>query len=248
MTYRILDLFCGEGGAAQGYRWAGFDVVGVDINPQPNYPFEFHQADALDFLDAGGFVGFDAIHASPPCQALTPMSNRWRGTGGLADSRINLIPAVRERLESTGLPYVIENVQGSREFLIDPILLHGGHFNLRLWRPRLFECVPSIEPPPKAPRPKNVIAVYGMPSHENYFRWLWRRKDGTSLRAATLEEAREAMGMPWASWEGCQQAIPPRYTEFLGWSLIDYLKAQDKPTAASPQEAEHMDAEPHEED
>lgn len=119
---RLLDLFCGAGGAAVGYHRAGFDVVGVDIKPQPNFPFEFHQADALGFP----LEGFDVIHASPPCQAHTAMSNRWRGAGGKADERVDLIPETRAMFQFSSIPYVIENVRGAT--LRDPIELTGGMF------------------------------------------------------------------------------------------------------------------------
>jgi DNA (cytosine-5)-methyltransferase 1 len=102
---RLLDLFCGAGGCSVGYHRAGFEVVGVDINPQPNYPYEFHQADAMTYpLD-----GFDAIHASPPCQAHSAMSVMWN-----AREHPDLVAATRARLVATGLPYVIENVASSR--------------------------------------------------------------------------------------------------------------------------------------
>src|SRR6516162_8264231 len=106
---RLLDLFCGAGGAAMGYHRAGFDVTGVDNRPQPRYPFTFHQADAMTFpLD-----GFDAIHASPPCQAFTQMSARWRGKGTKADEHPDLITPTLARLRPLEVPWVVENVQGA---------------------------------------------------------------------------------------------------------------------------------------
>src|SRR5262245_41316846 len=114
---RLADLFCGAGGAGMGYHRLGFEVVGVDIKPQPNYPFEFHQADALTFP----LEGFDAVHASPPCQhasALSVMAN--------AGEYPDLIPPTRERLIASGLPYVIENVVGA--VLIGPFTLCGASF------------------------------------------------------------------------------------------------------------------------
>src|SRR6476660_7498674 len=108
MKPRLLDLFCGAGGAAMGYHRAGFEVAGVDIKPQPHYPFEFHQADAMTYpLD-----GFDVIHASPPCQAFTQMSARWRGKGGKADSHEDLLTPILEKLASNRVPYIVENVVG----------------------------------------------------------------------------------------------------------------------------------------
>lgn len=116
---RLLDLFCGAGGAAMGYYRAGFEVVGVDIKPQPNFPFEFHQANALDFpVD-----GFDIIHASPPCQAHTCLNVMWN-----AKKHADFVEPTREKLKASGLPYIIENVPGAP--LIDPIKLCGSMFGL----------------------------------------------------------------------------------------------------------------------
>ena len=135
MKPRLLDLFCGAGGAAMGYHRAGFEVVGVDIKPQPHYPFEFHQADAMTYP----LEGFDAIHASPPCQGYSPHvsseSSAWAGTRGKDEPR--LIGAVRERL--VGHAYVIENVVGARRELRGPLLLCGTMFGLPIARHRLFE-------------------------------------------------------------------------------------------------------------
>ena len=197
-----------------GYSRAGFDVTGVDIAPQPNFPFEFKQADALTFpLD-----GFDLIHASPPCQAHTTMSNRWRGAGGKADTHVDLIAMTRRRLLKAGTPYVIENVPGARKFLISPFVLTGEMFGLRVHRPRLFESSLPLTPPEKPSASKRSIGVYGK-AHDG--RLLWRRKDGSEQRAAgSLKEARAAMGMPWASWRGCAEAIPPAYTEWVGGALL----------------------------
>src|SRR4051812_5920969 len=114
---RLLDLFCGAGGAAMGYARAGFEVVGVDIRAQPSYPFEFRKADAIEYLAAGGWIGFDAIHASPPCQFATRANKLGRGRHEgqpVKRPRVNLIPITREGLENVGLPYVIENVEGAR--------------------------------------------------------------------------------------------------------------------------------------
>lgn len=213
MKPRLLDLFCCEGGAAVGYQRAGFHVTGVDIDPQPNYAGdEFYQADALEFP----LGGFDAIHASPPCQGYTTMSNRWGSTSPL------LIDAVRDRLTEYGvLVWVIENVVGAKAHMRSPMRLHGGQFGLNLYRPRLFESNVILSPPPKAPRPENAAAVYG---HKEDHRRLWTRSDGTELHAATLTEAREAMEMPWATWNGCREAIPPAYTEHIGRQLIAQLE------------------------
>lgn len=152
---RLLDLFCGAGGAAMGYYRAGFEVVGVDIKPQPHYPFEFIQMDALQALDvlllwsgeisssdhAYQLRAFDAIHASPPCQLFTALN----ALGIVGGSHLNLIPETRERLESSRSLWVIENVPGAP--LINPLMLCGMMFGLPLFRHRLFEIsIPYLQP------------------------------------------------------------------------------------------------------
>lgn len=229
---RLLDLFCGAGGAAMGYHRAGFEVVGVDIKPQPNYPafMEFHEADALEFAsdyltEIGPYrLGyFDAIHASPPCQAHTTMSNRWRGAGGKADGHVNLIDETRELLEATGLPYVIENVPGAREHMRSPVTISGASVGLeRIVRPRLFESNFLLLVPEWMP-PVEPIGVYGK-AHDG--RLLFKRADGTEQRAASsLAQAREAMGIDWMEWSELKEAIPPAYTELIGHQLMAHLKA-----------------------
>ena len=213
---RIADLFCCEGGAAMGYYRAGFEVVGFDIEPQRRYPFEFRQADIMGFDGHESFwrEEFDAIHASPPCQSYSNMSNRH------GSDELELIDETRALLQATGLPWIIENVTGARSHMWSPMALHGGQLGMRVYRPRLFESNVLLTPPPKASPPKDAVAVYG---RKEDHRRLWTRKDGTKLRAASLEEAREAMEMPWASWNGCREAIPPAYTEWIGTQLLQHL-------------------------
>lgn len=219
---RILDLFCGAGGATRGYQKAfpHAHVTGVDIAPQPNYVGDrFIQSDALDYAFA--VAGFDFIHASPPCQARTTMSNRWRGQGGVADSHFNFIDATRWRLVMAGVPYVIENVPGARRDLINPVTLSGGMFGLGVNRPRLFECSFPVARP-KPVKVANPIGVYGQ-HHDG--RRLWTRKDGTSQRAArALEEGRAAMGIDWMEWRELAEAIPPAYTEYIGDQFATTLR------------------------
>lgn len=216
---RLLDLFCGAGGAAMGYHEAGFEVVGVDLHPQPRYPFRFVQADALQFLRACGHL-FDAGHASPPCQAHTNMSNRWRGQGTLADERVDLIGATRDALIASGLPYVIENVPGAKAVMRDPIRLTGELFGLAVHRPRLFEVNWLLGQPKLPPKNKRPVAVYGAMDG----RLLWKRKDGSELRAPkSLEEPSAAMGIDWMEWHELKEAIPPAYTRWIGERLIQTL-------------------------
>lgn len=221
MKLRLLDLFCGAGGAGEGYRRAGFVVTGVDIAPHRYPPGEFIRADALDVLhDVTFLAGFDVIHASPPCQAYTTMSVKHRGKGGRADSHPDLIPPVRNILEAWAGTYVIENVPGARSAMRGAVTLSGGMFGLGVDRPRLFESNALIYPAPIKPV-RDAIGVYGR-HHDG--RRLWTRADGTEQRAARdLEQARAAMGIPWMDWADLTEAIPPAYTEWVGLQLIENL-------------------------
>ena len=225
MMPRLLDLFCGAGGAAMGYSRAGFDVVGVDSKPQPLYPFEFHQADAMDVLDDPP-PGFHVIHASPPCEFATTMNVRWRKRGGtLADEHVNLLTPTVTILRTLGVPYVVENVVGAGRYFSPTLLLHGGMFGLGVHRPRLFESSELILAPKSAATVKPV-GVYGdHPQHHYSTRQNGDMKGRRSefRRARTIDEARELMGMPWADWEGCRKAIPPAYTEHIGHALMAAL-------------------------
>src|SRR3990167_464076 len=125
---KLLDLFCGAGGAAMGYYRAGFDVTGVDIVPQPRYPFRFIQDDAIDFLTQN-WKRFDVIHASPPCQVHSVAARRWNNSGHRQDT--DWIVTMRKILKSTGKLYIIENVE--RAPLVAPIILCGTHFGLRVF-------------------------------------------------------------------------------------------------------------------
>jgi DNA (cytosine-5)-methyltransferase 1 len=201
----LLDLFCGAGGAAMGYYRAGFDVIGVDINPQPNYPFKFVQADAMTYP----IGGFDAIHASPPCQAFSTL--RAFGNQGHRDAP-DLVASTRERLIEAGVPYVIENVPGAP--LRDPVLMCGSMFGLGVRRHRLFESSHMLMGHPCAHRGTLPIAVVG--DHPQ------RSGDHTYRlrRAETLEQGQDAMGIDWMPWKALTQAIPPAYTEWIGRQLL----------------------------
>lgn len=220
---RLLDLFCGAGGAAAGYARAGFDVTGIDIAPQPDYPFTFWEADAMASLLHGTWREFDAIHASPPCQDFTTMSNRHRGKGGKADSHIDLLTPVRERFSHIDIPWVIENVVGSKGKMRPTLILHGGMFGLRVDRPRYFESNVMLWAPEPADHTENPIGVYGARPDG---RRLWTRADGSEQRAASsIEEARAAMGMDWGDWDGVREAIPPAYTEWIGTQLLHAIES-----------------------
>lgn len=212
---RLLDLYCGAGGAAMGYHQAGFtDIIGIDIVDQPDYPFPFFKVDALEFLEHGeALIEADLIHASPPCQAFTTMGNRWK-----APRWPDLIGPTRVRLQKLGFPYVIENVSGARKALVNPVELTGEMFGLSVHRPRLFELGGwTCLVPPRPRRQLDPVAVYGKPDG----RRLYDRADGSMLRAWTLEEGREAMEMPWVTEElGIREAVPPAFTRFLGEQFL----------------------------
>ena len=214
---RLLDLFCGAGGCSVGYHRAGFDVVGVDIEHHPDYPYEFIQADAMAVLLDREFLDtFDVVHASPPCQASTTMSNRWRGKETAADDHVNLIPEVQWQLETWGGTWVIENVAGARKDMPDAVTYSGGAFGLGVTRPRLFlSNVPLV--PPANVKVDNPVGVYGVLDG----RRLFTRKDGTIQRAArSIEEGGTAMGIDWMTWDDLREAIPPAYTEHIGRQLL----------------------------
>jgi DNA (cytosine-5)-methyltransferase 1 len=215
----LLDLYCGAGGAARGYHDAGFDVIGVDIEPQPRYPYEFHKADALTFpLD-----GFDAVHASPPCQAFTQMSARWRGKGTKADTHADLLTPTRELFRRLDMPWVIENVQGAIHHMSPTLTLHGGMFGLGVHRPRLFESN-VLMLAPKAPACIQPIGVYGTkPDGRTTYRYRTNGnlKGKSLIRAAkSIEEASEVMGIDWMTWQEIREAIPPAYTQLIGEQLL----------------------------
>lgn len=233
---RLLDLFCKAGGAGVGYWRAGFDVIGVDIEPQPNYPFAFWQGDALAVLADLQQGDFHAVHASPPCQAFTTMSAAHRARGiGRAMDHPDLIEPVRWELRRVGLPYIIENVPGAYRRLESPVTLTGGSFGLRVYRPRHFESNFLLLTPPKASKPKDFTGVYGdRPQKRDRTRLNGGGRGTRSVMhvAHSTEEAAEALGIDWpVTWRECAESIPPAYTEFLGRQLLRAVAAR---TTESP--------------
>lgn len=218
---RLLDLYCGAGGASKGYADAGFDVVGVDISPQPNYPYEFHRADALTF----DVSGFDFIHASPPCQAFTPL--RALQDDSYLDKHVDLIIPTRKLLERSGAGWVMENVPQAP--LQSPIMLCGSMFDLPVRRHRNFESNVALHAPEcnhsiykkkwpdgfpvdvsKARRAAGrsniaqIVSVYGRGGGRGDIAlWQW------------------AMGSPWMKTRHeLAESIPPAYTEYIGKQLL----------------------------
>lgn len=216
---RMLDLFCGAGGASMGYFRAGWDVIGVDIATQPHYPFPFIRADALRVP----LRGYDAIHASPPCQAHSPLR-------ALPNVRphLDLVGATRARLVRSGIPYVIENVPGAP--LRQPIILCGSMFNLWVRRHRLFETsfpvrrlrcdhpgqdmrspgftVYRYHSGRAVPQTSTVVGVYG-------------RGQGRGI--GEVEDWKRAMDIDWMVRDELAQAIPPAYTQYIGHELKAWL-------------------------
>jgi DNA (cytosine-5)-methyltransferase 1 len=213
---RLLDLFCGAGGAAVGYHRAGFDVVGVDIKPQPRYPFEFVQQDALDYLHDGLSpvlaAHFDVIHASPPCQAYI--------RGGLTKGlHPDLLPWTRELLEQVGLPWIIENVPGAP--MRADALLCGSMFALPIRRHRWFEtswATPILTPPCDHSGP--IVGVYGHPHG--------KAGAGKGMLPGSLSSWSEALEIDWMTAAELADAIPPAYTEWVGTELMAHLKQEER--------------------
>ncbi len=231
MRPRILDAFCGEGGAGVGYHRAGFDVVGVDNAPARlrRYPFEAHVGDAVQFILEHGHE-FDAIHASPTCTGYS------RATAAVPDrlERYDrLIAATRAAIETTGRPYVIENVADARPELIDPILLCGRMFGLEaidddgtrlvLDRHRLFESNVFILAPEHQPHDRDVQVAGSYAGARRDKDEARHIRKGGYVPSADVQ--RELLGVPWMTERGCQLSIPPVYTTYLGQFIHDSLRA-----------------------
>jgi len=211
---RLLDLYSKAGGASMGYHRAGFEVVGVDIKKQKRYPFEFIQADALEILDNQSFLNqFDVIAASPPCQTHS-ITQHLRNAQGKSTEKVDLIPQTRAALQNWGGVYVIENVPGAP--LINPVILCGSSFNLKVRRHRQFESNVSLTGLPCDHKLQGrPVGVYGSMRDEI-------PKGGKT--ADTIEQAREAMGIDWMIWGELVEAIPPAYTQYLGKQLLEANK------------------------
>ena len=210
---RLLDLFCCAGGAAAGYANAGFEVVGVDIEDQPDYPYEFHRADALTFpLD-----GFDAIHASPPCQGYSTKTMD-------KDRHPKLIAPIRERLARAGVPYVIENVDGAKHELRNPFRLCGSSFGLRVRRHRWFESNVMVLAPPCDHAWQDADKRFDLYDHGRWFKSGVVHVFGTG-GGKGAEHWAEAMGIDWTDRAHMAEAIPPAYTEFIGRQLMAAIGA-----------------------
>lgn len=235
MNPLLLELYCGAGGAAKGFHDSGFTVIGVDINPQPNYPYEFHQADALDVLrtllsgatwQGYRLADFAAAHASPPCQLFTPLG-AVHGDG-YAARHVDLIAPTRELLQATGLPWTMENVPQAP--LLNPITLCGSMFDLPVKRHRDFE---------------SSFTLYAPSCRHERWRELWPEGLEVSVSKARLASGsrqprspvvgvyghgggpgkdldtwRWAMGTPWMQTKHeVAESIPPAFAYYIGRQL-----------------------------
>ena len=210
---RVLDLYCGAGGASMGYHQAGFDVAGVDIEPQPDYPFIFIEADALEVLDDIEFCNlFDVVHASPPCQSSTALT---KGTN-FGRKYPNLIPQTREKLSRLDAVTVIENVQGAE--VRKDLVLCGEMFGLDVIRHRYFEIDLRREDGAVIPQPKHKPhrgRVRGW-RHGRYYDGPYLAVYGDGGGKGSIEEWQRAMGMPWVkSKRGLAEAIPPAFSHYV---------------------------------
>jgi DNA (cytosine-5)-methyltransferase 1 len=217
---RLLDLYSCAGGMGMGYFMAGFDVTGVDIDPQPNYPFRFHQADALEFLAEHGHE-YDVIHASPPCQSFLSLGAVNKALGRDYDYP-NLIGPTRELLIASGKPYVIENVQDARKHLIDPVRICGTAFNLPLRRHRLFESNMPLE----------GLACehhrFTTPRYWTGFRPQGEKRLSTVVQVygngGDVHEWPAAMEIDWMTRHEMAEAVPPAYARHIGAQLLEQMR------------------------
>lgn len=218
MKPRILDLYCGAGGAGMGYSRAGFEVVGVDIAPQLDYAGDvFVMGDALDALTRWGHM-FDAVHASPPCQAscaLTKGTNKGR-------EYVQLIPETRRLLDELGKPYVIENVQGSD--LRRDLTLCGEMFGLGVIRHRYFEVSGFTATAPAHKPHRGRVRGW---RHGTYYDGPYVAVYGDGGGKGSVSEWQAAMGIDWTDdRKAIAEAIPPTYTEHIGRQLLAHIESE----------------------
>ena len=211
---RVLDLFCGAGGAAMGLHWAWphAEITGVDIVPMPRYPFNFILANAMTFP----LEGYDFIWASPPCQFYSRTQHR-KNAGIIYP---DLIGPIRARIAPTKTLYCIENVTGARKWLRQPYLLCGGMFALGVVRHRLFETnFPMVIPPHQCNSKRVDVYLVSVTQHGPSARW-YRRNPG---RRFNVKIWHDAMGIDWMTRETLTQAIPPAYSEFIAKQVPSLL-------------------------
>jgi DNA (cytosine-5)-methyltransferase 1 len=216
-TFRALDLFCCQGGSSMGLHRAGFEVVGVDWEPQPRYPFEFIHGESMDYP----FDGFDFVWASPPCQRFSDLAKR----NGNAHEWPDLVTPIRARLKKWGGKYCIENVEGAP--LRNPTTLCGTMFpGLRVLRHRLFETNFLL---PKLEHPKHPL-VYTMDKRKAHYGKLDQDTSFVQVTGGgncSVAAASSAMGIDWMTKQGLNEAIPPVYAEYVGRAAIKVLRGAE---------------------
>jgi DNA (cytosine-5)-methyltransferase 1 len=212
---KLLDLFCGAGGASMGYAMAGFDVTGIDVKHGKRYPYNYIRGDVRDYLNVEFLSQFDVIAASPPCQTFSA-TQHLRNAQGKGTTKVNMIPEVRAALIASGKPYVIENVPGAP--LINPIQLCGSGFGLKVRRHRLFESNMSLVGNKCDHKSQGKpVGIYGSMRDEI---------PNGGHTAKTMDEANQAMGISHMIWGELVESIPPAYTELIGrqlYTLVDKL-------------------------
>jgi DNA (cytosine-5)-methyltransferase 1 len=207
MPRKLLDLFCGAGGASMGYARAGFEVTGMDIKHGKRYPFKYIRKDVME-LRPEDLEEYDVIHASPPCQTFSS-TRHLRNAQGKTTSKQDLLAQVRSFLVVSGKPYVIENVKGAP--LIDPVQVCGSAFGLKVRRHRLFESnMPLRGTECHHSQQGRPVGIYGSMRDEI---------PGGGHTAKTMSEAKDAMGIEWMIWSELVEAIPPDYTHHIGLQL-----------------------------
>ncbi|WP_261675290.1 DNA cytosine methyltransferase [Streptomyces lusitanus] len=196
---RLLDLCCGAGGLSMGYYLAGFDIVGVDTRPQPNYPFTFIQADGLEYAADHGHA-FDLVHGSWPCERYAAVT-KWRGNPG---DHPDLVGPGREVMQATGRPWVMENVPetAAAGILRPDYLLCGTQFGLNVRRHRVFETSwgggGDLVPP------------------------CWHRKDLLAFAHKGERAYADAMGCTWMTSLEARKAVPPAYSQWIAAQFLTF--------------------------
>lgn len=208
---KLLDLFCGAGGASKGYAQAGFEITGIDLKHGKRYEYEYIKGDVRDYLNKEFLQKFDVIHASPPCQTHSVTKHLRNAQGRTTTKKIDMIDEVRKALILSEKPYIIENVPKAP--LINTILLCGSYFNLKVRRHRIFESNLKLKGTICNHKAQGrPIGVYGTLNDEI---------PNGGKTAKNIDEARKAMGIDWMIWGELIEAIPPHYTKFLGKQIIN---------------------------